>query len=433
MNTVERKNLTALAVKNLKPRLTRYEVRDPSCPGLYVCVQTSGHRSWVLRFRDKAGRPCKLTLGVLDISGVEMVDAPIVGQPLSLQAARVLAASIHRRRAFGDDVVADLKRKKTERPADTFRSAVADYLEQHVRAKTRGAKRTERVFGLGIKNGLIDLWGDRGIGTITSGDLYQLVEDCRRRGVPGLAAKADVSESRARRLFAVLSAFFGWCHKHRRVETNPSLGLHRPSAGRARDRVLNANEIRQFWIGCDSVGQPFGDCFRMLLLTGGRLLEIGRMSWDEVSDEGVWILPSERSKNHRAHVTPLSSAMQEILSRQDRRGPFVFSATGSTPLAGWSKAKARLDRLMGNVKPFVLHDLRRSAASHMGELNIRPDVIELCLNHRSGLRGGIAGVYNRSELMNERRAALQMWSDHVECLVSARDNVIIIGRDRRSA
>ena len=61
----------------------------------------------------------------------------------------------------------------------------------------------------------------------------------------------------------------------------------------------------------------------------------------------------------------------------------------------------------------------------MGELGIRPDVIELVVNHISGHRGGIAGVYNKSELLPERTAALQRWADHVAGLISGgTDNVV---------
>jgi hypothetical protein len=68
----------------------------------------------------------------------------------------------------------------------------------------------------------------------------------------------------------------------------------------------------------------------------------------------------------------------------------------------------------------VIHDLRRVFVTGCAELGIRPDVIELAVNHISGVRGGIAGVYNRSELMPERRAALERWAVHVDGLVSGK-------------
>jgi integrase len=104
----------------------------------------------------------------------------------------------------------------------------------------------------------------------------------------------------------------------------------------------------------------------------------------------------------------------------------MFTTTGSTPISGWSKTKRRLDATM-NTTPWRLHDLRRTAVTGMAELGIRPDVIELTVNHISGHRGGIAGVYNRSELLPERKVALERWAAHVSGLVSGTaDNVIAL-------
>jgi hypothetical protein len=103
----------------------------------------------------------------------------------------------------------------------------------------------------------------------------------------------------------------------------------------------------------------------------------------------------------------------------------VFSTNGTTPPSGFSHGKARLDAAMlagsGKAVPeWRIHDLRRCAVTGMAELGIRTDVIELVVNHLSGARGGIAGVYNRSELLDERRDALKRWGSHVEHLVSGR-------------
>jgi integrase len=101
-------------------------------------------------------------------------------------------------------------------------------------------------------------------------------------------------------------------------------------------------------------------------------------------------------------------------------------------ISGWSNMKPRLDKLIGpGVPPFTIHDLRRTAVTHMAEIGIRPDVIELCVNHVSGARAGVAGVYNRSELLPERRSALEAWSARVMEIVEGRDaNVVALRTDR---
>jgi hypothetical protein len=102
------------------------------------------------------------------------------------------------------------------------------------------------------------------------------------------------------------------------------------------------------------------------------------------------------------------------------RGDLVFSVTGGrTPIIINSDIRDRLVAATGG-DDWRIHDLRRTAVTKMAELGIRPDVIELVANHVSGHRGGIAGVYNRSEMLPERRAALERWAAHIEGLISGK-------------
>jgi integrase len=152
-----------------------------------------------------------------------------------------------------------------------------------------------------------------------------------------------------------------------------------------------------------------------------------------------------RTKNRRAHVVPLAPAAQAIVAAAPRVEGcrFVFSTTGRTPVSGWSKVKRRLDAAMvvaaraergpdATVPPWRLHDLRRTAVTGMAELGIAPHVIEMAVNHVSGHRGGVAGVYNKSELLPERRAALERWAAHVAGLVEGKQaNVADLAALRR--
>jgi hypothetical protein len=194
---MEKKILTDAAIRALKPGSERREVRDHGAVGLYLTIQVSGHKSWCLRFRGKDGRPTKMVLGPLDLTGQEMSSDLTVGMPLSLGAARQLANSLHRQRAFGDDIIADHKRQK-QKSENTFAAAVHAYLDQHA-SKTRGAKRTAHVLGVGVKGGLVDLWGTRELDAITANDVFELIADSRTRGVPGIAPKAASSTAQGAR------------------------------------------------------------------------------------------------------------------------------------------------------------------------------------------------------------------------------------------
>jgi len=151
----------------------------------------------------------------------------------------------------------------------------------------------------------------------------------------------------------------------------------------------------------------------LLMLTGQRKSEVAGMMWREVNlDKAVWSLPSERTKNRLAHLVPLSRQALALIRAQPRRGEFVFGKDGDAPYSGWSRSKLFLDKRCG-VQDWVLHDLRRSMVTGMAEMGIAPAVVEAVVNHQSGVKAGVAGVYDRSQRLAERTRALQRWADHL--------------------
>jgi integrase len=111
-----------------------------------------------------------------------------------------------------------------------------------------------------------------------------------------------------------------------------------------------------------------------------------------------------------------------VLGELPRIGAYLFGLGGKTPFSGFSAAKARLDARMAeladaDMKPWTLHDLRRTAATRMAGLGVQPIVIEAALNHISGTRGGLVAVYNLHAYEAEKREALDRWAEHIEKLV----------------
>jgi hypothetical protein len=97
-------------------------------------------------------------------------------------------------------------------------------------------------------------------------------------------------------------------------------------------------------------------------------------------------------------------------------------------LAGWSKAKAALDRRIsrGNaLEPWRLHDVRRTVATRMAELGVQPHIVEAVLNHVSGHKAGVAGIYNRALYAVEKRRALDLWGEHVRALAESQPEKVI--------
>jgi len=447
------KALTDAACRKFTPAAKRWRIRDARSQSLFFVVEPSGHKAWQMRFRTPTGRIGKLTLGPYDATGRELAGEPQIGQPLTLAAARRLATAVHRERALGKDPIAEHKARRArqrveliDRGKNTFAAAVRSYVEDYARPKQRRWPETARLLGLRpsdlepTADGLVQRWQDRPVIEIDGHDIWSVVDEARRHAVPGMAARRKgMSEARARALHSALSGLFTWLLRQRRIATDPSTSLHPPAAPKARDRVLTADEIRWFWKACDSADaprvpgapKPFAPLLKLLLLTGARLNEIAGMVHEELRGDGTWHLPGSRTKNGRPHTVPLPNTARELIATMRGDSGFLFTTNGRTRVSGWSRMKARLDAAMlalareergpkAVIAPWRLHDLRRTAVTGMAELGIRPDVIELTVNHISGHRGGIAGVYNKSELLDERRAALERWSLHVAGLVSGK-------------
>jgi integrase len=94
----------------------------------------------------------------------------------------------------------------------------------------------------------------------------------------------------------------------------------------------------------------------------------------------------------------------------------VFPGERGTPFSGWSKAKSALDTASG-VSGWWLHDLRRTLATGLQRLGVRLEVTEAVLNHLSGSRAGIIGIYQRHDWAVEKREALDAWAAHVASIV----------------
>jgi integrase len=428
---IKPKIFTQASVERLKAGAKRQVVRDPQSQALFLVIQAkTAHKSWMMRYRHGAGA-AKIHLGPLDQSGRHDDAEPVIGLPLTLLQARRLAAELNSDRARGIDVVGQhrsRKHKVAEVASNSFAACVKDFIEQHAKPKTRGWVETANILGLDAelaakRDGLVYRWGGRDIKSITSDDLHAVCEEARRFGIPGIPARnKQASDPRQRKMHVSLSALFSFLQRKRRVDANPMANLHLPASGEASDRVLNDAEIAKAWAAAVAAEEPFTEVIRLLLLSGCRSDEIRELEWSEVNDAcSVISLPARRTKNKRPHVLELPAMGRDIIAKQaakGRCGKFVFSRTGgAAPIGGLSHAKARIDAAAGIAQPWRIHDLRHTVATRMADLGVQPHIVEAVLNHISGTKGGIAGVYNRALYAAEKKAALELWAAHIGSIV----------------
>ena len=259
-------------------------------------------------------------------------------------------------------------------------------------------------------------------------------------------------------------AAFAWAVKRGMVPSNPFADLPVTKSIPMRERALTDNGISEIWHAACKATSPFGTIIRLLILTGQRRGEVAGMTWGEISDDlTTWNLPGERTKNGAPHVVPLSGPARDLLrgllpkhegdsrhaiEAQRAKGALVLPGILGTPFAGWSKAKAALDKAVVDARanaaagstngtnptliaPWSIHDLRRTVATGLQRLGVRLEVTEAVLNHISGSRGGIAGIYQCHDWADEKRAALEAWAAHVIAVVEGRapiPNVVTLVR-----
>jgi integrase len=369
---------------------------DTEVRGFGCKLTGSGNRVYVVQFRlpGRGSKTSRYTIGKH-------------GSPWTPDMAREEARAILRKIGAGVDPNQEKRAARHVPPTDEVAALFEQFVERHHKARgNRYWPEHRRNFDHDVK----PFWQGRAIKSITRRDVIDALDRVAARG-------AAVQANRVR---TTLSGFFNWCLDRDLIEVSPMVRVPKIDAERERDRVLDDDEIVRFWLGCDELGWPFGPLLQLLLLTAQRRDEVGTMEWSEIDlDKRLWVIPREKAKNDRAHEVHLSALAAETLDGLPKIGTdprFVFTTNERRPVSGFSKVKTRLDEKAA-LEGWILHDLRRTAATGMARLNIAPHVVDRILNHVSGSIRGVARVYNRASYFEERKAALEAWSHYVESLV----------------
>lgn len=264
------------------------------------------------------------------------------------------------------------------------------------------------------------------------------------------------NQAMRRTVYVYASVLWGWAIRRRHATENPLGAMEKPAAPVARDRALKDAELLAVWNAAADLPSPFDAFMRLLILTGQRRGEVAGMMWGELDRQSAtWIIPKGRAKNDIAHIVPLAPAVVAELDRLALKpmggkwpanspvwpaSGLVLTTTGKTPISGLSKAKRALDAAISkaqaeaNSEPLEawrFHDLRRTMATGLQKLGVRFEVTEAVLNHVSGAKGGVAGVYQKHDWQDEKRAALAAWAKRVAELGRKSGSNVIKMAERR--
>jgi integrase len=226
-----------------------------------------------------------------------------------------------------------------------------------------------------------------------------------------------------------LNKFYIWCMQQGLADHNPVVdtAVEEPADHEARGRVLKVEELGQIWRALDADDGEFAAIVKLLILLGCRRKEIGGMCWSEFTPDRVaWTLPKARAKNNNALTLELPPLARDIIRAiPERVGRDQLFGLRGTGFSGWGRAKKRLDAKV-KLAPWRIHDLRKSTATGMANLGgIPPHVVEAILNHISGSKAGVAGLYNKSDYAAETRLALRRWADHITSVVHGEPRKVV--------
>jgi len=403
-------------------------VFDDEQKGLAVRVTSSGSKSYLAQYT-VAGQRKRVPLG--SCGAVSLDKARDAAAAIMGDVAKALDPAAIRK------ADAEARRREKERERMTLAVLVDTWKKLHL------VHRRERYAGEAV----------RALKTVFANHWEKPAEDLDRtavvRALDALAKAGSVAM--ASRTAAYGRACFQWAMKRGSISANPFGVLPAMDTVEKRDRVLTDSECAEIWKATTVVGSPYGPIVQFLILTGQRKEEVAGMTWDELSSDGkTWTIPGTRTKNGAPHIVPLSSAAQDIVKAMPRRKPnakpgddpdkveelpFVFAGEVAA-FNGWSKAKARLDenvlearreaateagddpKQSKGLPAWRLHDLRRTLATGLQRLGVRLEVTEAVLNHVSGSRAGIVGVYQRHNWAAEKKVALDAWAAHLTEAVS---------------
>jgi integrase len=383
----------SIAALDLPAGKSDYIVFDDEMPGFGIRLRAGGKRVWIVQYR-ASGRQRRETLG----------DA----RRVTLKAARAAAQKRFATVALGGDPQ-EAKAEAKARAAILIGPLADRYLAEKKPVVRTNTYVADHRYLTSYWKALRPMSVDRVNRRIVAARLGEIGQE------HGVTAAARARQS--------LSASFAWLMREGIAEGNPVNGTSDPrSRIKSRDRVLSGAELRAIWQACPET--DFGRIIKLLMLTGARRDEIGGLVWSEIDvDRGLLTIPGERTKNHHPLQLALPLAALTIINSAPRRGgrEFLFGGSGGA-FSAWSystlQINARIVETIGSpIAAWRIHDIRRTVATGLAELGIQPHIVEAVLNHRSGHKAGVAGIYNRATYAPEIKRALAIWADHLLSIV----------------
>lgn len=378
-------------IQNLKPQEKRYSVKDKLNNGLFIEVKESGVKSWHYRY-SLDGRQDRLVLG--RYPDVSLKDA----RQLRDESASLVAKGISPKQS---------KKKVTS-------VLFSDYGERYLNEVIKKERKDPYNMMLCLNNDIYPMIGDIALDQISIDDVRRVIW---RKKDQGYNAAANQVRGLLKRMFdyAMTLGF---------VPYNPVLAIPTRHIYKAipRNRYLSTSEIRTYYTTLlnSRIYRPRKLGLLLSLLTLVRKSELLRAKWEHINfEQRIWLIPETKADSATGHsremVVYMSDQVIEIFKELKTIAgdePYVFvgrkSGTHISHNAFNTAQKAAL--VLTDIPDFTVHDLRRTASTHLNEQGFNSDAIEACLNHTMR---GVRGIYNKAKYEKERIEMMQKWSSYI--------------------
>ena len=395
-------------IQNLKPQEKRYSVKDKLNNGLFVEVWDSGTKTWHYRY-SLNGKQERLVIGRYP--------------DLSLKEARQV------RDESASLVAKGISPKQNKNKVTSI--LFSDYGERYLNEVIKKERKDPYNMILCLNNDIYPMMGSIPLDQVSIEDIRRTIWRKKEQGY----------DAAANQVRGLLKRMFDYAMTLGLVPFNPVLAIPSRHIHKAkpRDRYLSTNEIRTYYTTLlnSRIYRPRKLGLLLSLLTLVRKSELLKAKWEYIDfDKRIWLIPETKADSATGHsremVVYMSDQVIEIFRELKTIAgdePFVFvgrqSGTHISHNAFNTAQKAAL--ALTDLPPFTVHDLRRTASTHLNEQSFHSDAIEACLNHTMR---GVRGVYNKAKYEKERIEIMEKWSNYIFSVIHEK-NIIFFNEAKK--
>lgn len=378
-------------IKNLKAGEKRYTAKDAVANGLFLDITTTGAKSWWYRY-SLNGKQERLVIGRYP--------------DLSLKEARQIR----------DESASLVAKGISPKPNKNKVTSIlfSDYGERYLNEVIKKERKDPYNMILCLNNDIYPMMGSIALDQVSIEDIRRTIWRKKEQGY----------DAAANQVRGLLKRMFDYAMTLGLVPFNPVLAIPSRHVHKAkpRERYLSTNEIRIYYTTLlnSRIYRPRKLGLLLSLLTLVRKSELLKAKWEYIDfDKRVWLIPETKADSATGHsremVVYMSDQVIEIFKdlktiAGDEPYVFVGRKSGTHISHNAFNTAQKMALSLTEIPDFTVHDLRRTASTHLNEQGFNSDAIEACLNHTMR---GVRGVYNKAKYEKERKDIMKKWSDFV--------------------